>query len=302
VDYPQGSIYSVSVATGDLTVGGTLSIQNATPGGGLLPSGQVLRLDGSGFDATTTVTIDGSAISSPRVLSSQQMELTLLGRTELTGRHMVVKNAAGESVVFFPALPSTPIGTVPSQFAAAGLHLIPSMRPHDSASLYGAMFGNVIGMLNPTLQPVDVRTLAEDIFGQPGFDTVITIAPGTLQLAPPPSRMETIEYEPWVSLEWSNLVTAGFLRAAWFRRPLLPRLCWQHAWWYRIVRCGTGRPVWDWQAGSPVPAPQQFTVHSLRQPLDFTGSVSTAPWLSISSLAGTASADETPLTAIVNPA
>jgi len=49
--------------------------------------------------------------------------------------------------------------------------------------------------------------------------------------------------------EWSNLVTPGFLRAAWFRRPLLPRLCWQHAWWYRIVRCGTGRPVWDWQAG-----------------------------------------------------
>ena len=241
---PQGSIYSVSVATGDLTVGGTLSIQNATPGGGLLPSGQVLRLDGSGFDATTTVTIDGSAISSPRVLSSQQMELTLLGRTELTGRHMVVKNAAGESVVFFPALPSTPIGTVPSQFAAAGLHLIPSMRPHDSASLYGAMFGNVIGMLNPTLQPVDVRMLAEDIFGQPGFDTVITIAPGTLQLAPPPSRMETIEYEPWVSLRmvefgYSGLPPSGVVSETSPSTPLLAT---------RLVVSNS--PVWDWQAGA----------------------------------------------------
>jgi hypothetical protein len=243
VDYPQGSIYSVSVATGDLTVGGTLSIQNATPGGGLLPSGQVLRLDGSGFDATTTVTIDGSAISTPRVLSSQQMELTLLGSTELTGRHMVVKNAAGESVVFFPALPSTPIGTVPSQFAAAGLHLIPSMRPHDSASLYGAMFGNVIGMLNPTLQPVDVRMLAEDIFGQPGFNIVITIAPGTLQLAPPPSRMETIEYEPWVSLRmvefgYSGLPPSGVVSETSPSTPLLAT---------RLVVSNS--PVWDWQAG-----------------------------------------------------
>ena len=52
---PQGSIYSVSVATGDLTVGGTLSIQNATPGGGLLPSGQVLRLDGKSSDRKSVV-------------------------------------------------------------------------------------------------------------------------------------------------------------------------------------------------------------------------------------------------------
>ncbi len=58
---PEGNQYSVTITPSTFTVGGNLSIQAATPGGGLLPLGTVVQLTGTGFDTTTSVVIDGVA-------------------------------------------------------------------------------------------------------------------------------------------------------------------------------------------------------------------------------------------------
>ena len=58
------STYSVNANPGTFTVGGTLSIQDVTPAVGLLPAGTVLTINGTGFDATTTVAIDGVSLCS----------------------------------------------------------------------------------------------------------------------------------------------------------------------------------------------------------------------------------------------
>jgi len=58
----QGDTYLITPASATFTVGGTLSVQSATPGGGLLPSGTVVAINGTGFDSTTTVGISGVVI------------------------------------------------------------------------------------------------------------------------------------------------------------------------------------------------------------------------------------------------
>jgi len=113
---------SATVNPGTFTVGGSLSIQNVTPGGGLLPAGTVVAIDGTGFDATTTVTIDGLSAST-QLVSAQQINLTLNGATEMTGKHVHVANGAGAQVDYFAALP----GTVTSPYRSPSILILPSL-------------------------------------------------------------------------------------------------------------------------------------------------------------------------------
>jgi hypothetical protein len=99
----QGDTYTVSVNPGTFTVGGTLSVESVTPGGGLLPPGTVVTVNGTGFDATMTVTIDGVSLGSSQLLSPQQINVTLAGATEMAGKHVHV-TASGASVDYFASL------------------------------------------------------------------------------------------------------------------------------------------------------------------------------------------------------
>ncbi len=101
--------YAVSVNPGTFTVGGALSIQNVTPGGGLLSSGTVVTIKGTGFDAATAVGIDGVSIASTQLVSAQEINVTLGGSTEMTGKQVHLSNPAGASVDYFASL--TAIGT-----------------------------------------------------------------------------------------------------------------------------------------------------------------------------------------------
>jgi len=112
-----GATYSVSVNPGTFTVGGAPSVQNVTPGGGLLPTGTVVTIDVTGFDATTAVTIDGVSIASTQLVSPQQIDVTLGGATEMTGKHVHV-TAPAASVDYFAAL------AAPAAFNNASLALI----------------------------------------------------------------------------------------------------------------------------------------------------------------------------------
>ncbi len=83
---PQGRPYAVTVATAPGPFRpGTLWVRSVTPGGGYLPAGTVVRINGGGFDANTRVTVDGVSIASQQVIDSQRIEFTLGGATEMTG-------------------------------------------------------------------------------------------------------------------------------------------------------------------------------------------------------------------------
>ena len=77
---------SVSVADGSLRVNGALSVGKIPAGLGVIPAGTVVPISGTGFTPSTAVTIDGAVIASTKFVSATEMDVTLGGATELTGK------------------------------------------------------------------------------------------------------------------------------------------------------------------------------------------------------------------------
>jgi hypothetical protein len=72
---PQENPYSVTVIPAQFTVGGKLSVESVTPGTGLFPAGTVLQMQGTGFDASTTVTVGCVNLSSVTLISRNKSTL-----------------------------------------------------------------------------------------------------------------------------------------------------------------------------------------------------------------------------------
>ncbi len=104
-----GNTLNVTVSPGTFTVGGHVSIQSVTPNSGLLPAGTVLSVTGTGFDSSTTVAIDGASVASTQFVSATQLNVTLGGATEMTGKHVRVGSV--EFVSASPAQGGAPSGS-----------------------------------------------------------------------------------------------------------------------------------------------------------------------------------------------
>ncbi len=138
----DGNPYSLTAVPGTITVGGTLSIQSVTPGGGLLPAGTVVQIAGTGFDASTTAALDGVSVPAVHLANPQQINVTLGATAELTGKHLHLANAAGEQADYFSA-------------SSASGFVFPLATYRDVVSPWvgGDRWFEV---LNPTLSPVMV--------------------------------------------------------------------------------------------------------------------------------------------------
>jgi hypothetical protein len=135
--------YSVTVSPGRFTVGGSLSIESISPGGGLFPAATILRIQGAGFDATTSAAADGVIISSVQLVSPREIDVTLGGQTELTGKHFLLANANGQAVDYFSAPPSAP-SQPPSPFPAlTGVQPLLPQAAFTVASEYNELIGRV---------------------------------------------------------------------------------------------------------------------------------------------------------------
>lgn len=138
---------------GTVTVGGTLSIQSVVPGGGLLPSGTVVSMNGTGFDAATIVTIDGVSLTSTQFVSAAKINVTLGGATELTGKHVHVQTGSGAQSDFFCSLSSSPANTASNVFPLLPFTTYSNVtwdRPDDSD------YQESIALQNQNLFPVTV--------------------------------------------------------------------------------------------------------------------------------------------------
>ena len=101
---PMGNAYSVTVVPGSVTAGGSLSVQGVTPGGGILPAGAKLQIQGSGFAPQTTVTIDGVVIASTVFVSPQEIDMILGAPAEMTGKRLVLTSPGASGVTYFASL------------------------------------------------------------------------------------------------------------------------------------------------------------------------------------------------------
>jgi hypothetical protein len=92
-----------------VTVGGTISITNVVPGGGLLPAGSVVSIQGIGFAPDTQVQLNAIKASSARVVSPAEIQFTLAEATNMTGQKIQLFNRDGSQDTYFSYLRGTPL-------------------------------------------------------------------------------------------------------------------------------------------------------------------------------------------------
>ncbi|HJT89812.1 MAG TPA: hypothetical protein VJ732_18205, partial [Bryobacteraceae bacterium] len=305
---PSGNPYSVMVTPGRFTVEGNLSVESVMPGGGLLPAGAVLQVSGTGFDSTTTVAMDGVALSAVRLVSPGRIDVTLAAPAELTGKHVRLANAAGEHVDYFASPPSAPANSTPP---VNGLHVMAPLRAFAAIEVSNILIGHgglvALAVLNQNPAPVTVVLEGIGGIGQPSTvlqtGQAVTVPPGELSLvnlnpllqaagasqpgsllvtASAPVRM--LEYQQ-VSANPPQVLTPAPANGA------TPALTFQ-------LPVSTQSVSWNWQSGTSAPAPQAIQVSS---GFGFTASVSGTAWFSASWVAVSPSQATAPATVTLTP-
>jgi uncharacterized protein (TIGR03437 family) len=296
-----GNACSTTVSPATFRVSGNMSVRSVTPGGGLLPKGTILQIRGAGFDSSTAVTIDGVSIGSTQLVSSQEIDATLGGATEMTGERVRLTNAAGGQVDYFLALPSAP--TSPAALTDPTLHVLLPLTTYQLAQFgYPTNYKIHIflALQNPTLAPVTVTFFdylhLYPTYGATPLQQTITIPPGeigivsTLSIRPnatfggaffmsAPSPIRLLEYVDEV-----NLCICADSEDIKQPRALDPSTA---------NYLDSPYPVsWNWQIGTAAPKAQQI---SLSSGGSFTVSVSASAqkWLSVTPLQGSAPANIT---------
>jgi IPT/TIG domain-containing protein len=108
---PNGNPYPTLVTQGMLTVGGTLSISNIVPGGGVAPVGSIVKILGMGFQTDSKVNINNALISSTHFVSSNEIDVVLAADTQMDGQRVRVENPSSkEMAVYYSYLRTKPLG------------------------------------------------------------------------------------------------------------------------------------------------------------------------------------------------
>lgn len=138
-----------------VTVGGSISITNVVPGGGILPAGSVVSIRGMGFQPKTQVQLNAIKFSSISWISPEEIQFTLAETTNMTGQKIQVVNPDGSQDTYFSYLRGVPLASS-SYPPLAGAVPIFSSVTHSWAlfSVMGDFTG--IAVQNPGLSPADV--------------------------------------------------------------------------------------------------------------------------------------------------
>src|SRR3569833_610547 len=144
----------------NVTIGGSISISNVVPGGGLLPSGTVVSVQGHGFQRNTRIQLSNIKASSIAVVSPQENRIVLAAPTDQTGKKNQDVNPAGLLVLFFSYLRGVPFGQSNRSLLMFALPLLSSLT-HSQAVFAAASFSSAqqfsgVAVQNQNLAPAIV--------------------------------------------------------------------------------------------------------------------------------------------------
>jgi uncharacterized protein (TIGR03437 family) len=289
-----GNPYSVMVIPGRFTASGAVSVRDVTPGGGLMTPGTILNITGSGFDAATTVTIEGLSLASQRVVNAGQIDVTVGASdapAEMTGRRVRV---AG--VDHYASMPSH------DPQHGWGVHVILPLQAFSQARLANDLLDHSQISAGLALANQNPFAVTVELFFEGGIDQgtmaqrTVVIPPaalnfggvgdvlnppgnygGTLHLlASAPIRMLKYESVP-PSFFGPGRVTVSPVGGPYLNAPIPPIQ----------APLSTREVSWNLAVGSPQPAAATVRVSG---DLPFTVSVSSGAWLAVTPLQGTAPA------------
>lgn len=156
---PSGPLTLTDPKPGTLTIGGSISIHNITPGGGTWPSGTVVKIEGTGFSPATKLTAK-MRMSPITYISPTEIHFTLLDTaTTMDMMALTAQNPDGSLVTYYSYLRGVPVSTpaspllrrtdpvFPGQTRGIATYQVPALGQGQFAA---------IAVQNPTQGPVVV--------------------------------------------------------------------------------------------------------------------------------------------------
>lgn len=154
-----GTATMAPIAPATITVGGSISITNVVPGGGLQPAGTVVHIHGVGFQPGTQVQLSNIKSASVAVASPQDIEIVLAEPTQMTGKKIQVTNPDGSQDTYFSYMRGIPLGQSSQPLLAAALPIFSSVTYSQAvfapAASSTSRFSG-IAVQNPNLAPAAV--------------------------------------------------------------------------------------------------------------------------------------------------
>ena len=120
---PNSQLYPVELKSGVMTVGGTLSISDVSPGAGTIQPGTLISIRGTGFDPNAKVDINEAAIATSTYVSSTLMQVTLSVPLNIRGKRTRVTNDNNERAEYYPYQRTSAIGTSTHALIASSIPL-----------------------------------------------------------------------------------------------------------------------------------------------------------------------------------
>jgi hypothetical protein len=175
-----GLAYLKPVPPANVTVGGSISITDITPGGGVMPAGSVLTIHGIGFQPKTQVQASGMKLSSINFVSSEEIDLTIAEAVQVTGKKIQVVNPDGSQDFYFSYMRGVAMGSSAQPLLAATYPVF-SSQTYSQAVLLNAPTGNGqfngLAMQNPNGDVVTVSIESLSMSGDIVEATTITLPP-----------------------------------------------------------------------------------------------------------------------------
>jgi len=177
---------AVELQPGSITVGGSVSITNVVPGGGLLPAGGTFRILGMGFSSGTKVQLNPLKASSIQYVSPGEIRVTVKDGGVLDGNKIIVTNPDKSSDTYFSYLRGVPMGvsarpllakTVP---AFSSKTMFEAVLPSTISPMVNADYFTAIALQNPSAAEARVTLESHDSGGALTGSTTVTLPSGSL--------------------------------------------------------------------------------------------------------------------------
>jgi len=174
-DAPKGKVYPIALdglqtaladlsrntvplelKAGSITVGGTLNVSDVQPGSGFQTAGTVIRVFGSGFNADTRIRLKDGPLTTPTLMSSTEIDLTLNQDAKMDGAWVEVRNKT-ERVNYFSYMRGQLDPTSSDPWKYPLLTAIEPIFPTaqvTTATVPASLYG--LALQNPNLNPATV--------------------------------------------------------------------------------------------------------------------------------------------------
>lgn len=149
----------ISPAT--VKIGGSVSITNVVPGGGLLPAGSTVKVQGLGFQPRTQVQLSGIPSQSITVISPTEIDITLAKPTNITGQKIQVVNPDGSQDTYYSYMRGINLGVSNRPLLSNAIPIFSSVT-HSQAAFTSiapaspSQFGG-LALQNPSLAGANVK-------------------------------------------------------------------------------------------------------------------------------------------------